>query len=70
MRKIDPSGMDANTVLDIDKLTDDWKVKFENREKRKYGATIEELAAYAIQEPDPQYMIRLYEDFRKEVIEK
>ncbi len=70
LRKIDPSGMDANTVLDIDKLSDDWKVKFENREKRKYGATIEELAAYAIQEPDPQYMIRLYEDFRKEVIEK
>jgi putative spermidine/putrescine transport system substrate-binding protein len=70
LRKIDPSGMDANTVLDIDKLTDDWKVKFENREKRKYGATIEELATYAIQEPDPQYMIRLYGDFRKEVIEK
>lgn len=69
LRKADPAGMDANTVLAIDKLPEEWKRKFENREVRKHGATIEELAPYAIQEPDPQYMIRLYEDFRKEVIE-
>lgn len=69
-RKSDPDGMDANTVLSIEKLPDEWKAKFENAPNRLYGPEMEDLRSHAIEEPAPEYMIRLYEDFRTEVIEK
>ena len=64
------NGMDSNTVLDINKLPQDWKDKFNNAPGRQYGIKLEELSEYAIAEPAPEYMIRLYEDFRTKVIEK
>jgi len=66
----DIKGTDANTVLDIDKLPVEWQKKFNSRPKRIYGPTREELAPYSIKEPAPEYMIRMFEDFRTEVIEK
>jgi len=69
-RKANADGMDANTVLEIDRLPEEWKQKFENAPGRQYGMEMEELENFAIQEPAPEYMIRLYEDFRTEVIEK
>jgi len=69
-RKANADGMDANTVLEIDRLPEEWKQKFENAPGRQYGLEMEELENFAIQEPAPEYMIRLYEDFRTEVIEK
>ncbi|MBK6264110.1 ABC transporter substrate-binding protein [Marivirga sp. S37H4] len=70
LKKSDPTGMDSNPVLSIDKLDPEWKSKFEASPKRIYGAQLSDLANKAIQEPAPEYMIRLYEDFRKKVIEK
>ncbi|GAA5220455.1 ABC transporter substrate-binding protein [Membranihabitans marinus] len=69
LQKADPKGMDANTVLDIDQLPDEWKTKFQNITRREYGISMNDMKEYAIQEPDPRYMIRLYEDFRKYIIE-
>lgn len=69
LKKADPKGMDANTVLDLDKLPDEWKTKFQSLTQRDYGISMEEMKDFAIQEPDPRYMIRLYEDFRKYIIE-
>lgn len=66
----DIKGTDANTVLDISKLPEAWQEKFNSRPKRKYGPTSEELATYSINEPAPEYMIRMFEDFRSEVLEK
>lgn len=63
-------GMDANTVLDLSKLSEAWQKKFKNAPKRKYGISMEKLKPHAMQEPAPEYMIRLYEDFRTKVIEK
>ena len=63
-------GMDSNTILEVDRLPEKWKQKFENAPHRIYGLEMEDLKEYAIAEPAPEYMIRLYEDFRKEVIEK
>lgn len=63
-------GMDANTVLELDRLPQEWKQKFANAPRRKYGLEMEDLKEYAIAEPAPEYMIRLYEDFRKKVIEE
>ncbi len=63
-------GMDSNTVLDVSRLSADWQEKFESVPKRKYGLEMEDLKDFAFEEPAPEYMLRLYEDFRTEVIEK
>jgi putative spermidine/putrescine transport system substrate-binding protein len=70
LKKADHDGMDSNTILDIGKLPEEWKSKFEAMPKRLYGPELKDLADDAMQEPDPQYMISLFEDFRTEVIEK
>ena len=64
------NGMDSNTILDVKKLPQQWQDKFKNAPGRQYGIKLEELSEYAIAEPAPEYMIRLYEDFRTKVIEK
>ncbi|MFQ3214332.1 MAG: putative spermidine/putrescine transport system substrate-binding protein [Marivirga sp.] len=69
-KKADPAGMNVNTVLDVKKLPQEWQDKFATIAKRKYGPTLKDLAPFAIQEPAPEYMIRLFEDFRTFVIEK
>ncbi|WP_300434907.1 ABC transporter substrate-binding protein [Christiangramia sp.] len=68
--KANADGMDANTVLEISRLPEKWKQKFENAQEREYGLKMKDLEAYAIAEPAPEYMIRLYEDFRTKVIEQ
>ncbi|GLR16922.1 ABC transporter substrate-binding protein [Portibacter lacus] len=70
LRKASPDGMDSNTILDPSKLPSEWQAKFEEMPKRKYGPEMADLEDKAIQEPDPKYMIRLFEDFRTQVIEK
>jgi putative spermidine/putrescine transport system substrate-binding protein len=69
-RKSNADGMDANTVLELSRLPEEWQQKFENAPEREYGLEMEELEEYAIAEPAPEYMIRLYEDFRTKVIEQ
>ncbi|MDI1324370.1 MAG: ABC transporter substrate-binding protein [Algoriphagus sp.] len=68
--KMDVNGMNSNTVLEIDRLPEEWREKFEQATQRQYGPTMKSLAPYSIQEPAPEYMLRLFEDFRKNVIEK
>ncbi|SDD71200.1 putative spermidine/putrescine transport system substrate-binding protein [Pricia antarctica] len=70
LKKADVNGMNSNTVLDIESLPSDWKEKFKTVAKRQYGPEMKQLEKNAIAEPAPEYMIRLYEDFRTQVIEK
>jgi putative spermidine/putrescine transport system substrate-binding protein len=70
LKKADVNGMNSNTVLDIESLPAEWKEKFKKVAKRQFGPEMKELEQNAIAEPAPEYMIRLYEDFRKQVIEK
>ncbi len=69
LEKADVNRMNANTVLSMEKLPAEWQQKFAAAPGRKYGPEVSALAPYAIQEPAPEYMIRIYEDFRTEVIE-
>ena len=64
------NGMDSNTILDLERLPQEWATKFKNAPQRQYGLEMDDLKDYAIEEPAPEYMIRLYEDFRTQVIEK
>ena len=69
LKKADVDGMNANTVLDLERLPTDWKERFDKAKKRRYGPEMDDLEQNAIAEPAPEYMIRLYEDFRTQVIE-
>lgn len=60
----------SRTVLAIDKLEKQWQDKFEALPKRKYGLDAAYIKANAIKELAPEYMLRVFEDFRKKVIEK
>lgn len=70
LKKADVNGMNANTILNIALLTKDFQEKFENAPKRMYGPSMDDLEKYTMAEPAPEYMIKIYEDFRKYVIEK
>jgi putative spermidine/putrescine transport system substrate-binding protein len=70
LKKAAPSGMNANTVLDISKLSDKYKKQFQEITARQYGPSLEELSENAIREPAPEYMLNIYEDFRTYVIEE
>lgn len=70
LKKADVNGMNSNTVLNLASLPAEWQEKFEAVAKRQYGPEMKQLEKNAIAEPAPEYMIRLYEDFRKQVIEK
>lgn len=69
LHKMNPEVWGDGTVLDMDQLDADWKAQFENIPQRKYAPNRSEISEKAIMEPAPEYMIRLFEDFRKYVIE-
>lgn len=66
--KMDPKVWGDGTILDMNKLSSEWKSKFENLPTRKYAPKRAEIQGKALQELAPEYMIRLAEDFRKNII--
>ncbi len=58
------------TVLDRDRLSPDWQAKWTGLAQRSHAPPREEISKRALQEPAPEYMIRLFEDFRKRIIEQ
>jgi len=68
--KMKPDVWGDATVLNIDKLEGDWKEKINNIPGRANAPKRSEIQQYALMEPSAEYMIRLFEDFRKQVIEK
>lgn len=70
LKKMDPTIWGDGTVLNIDLLPREWKQQFENIPGRKHAPKRKEIQRKALMEPDPEYMIRLFEDFRAQVIER
>ncbi|MDP5043531.1 MAG: ABC transporter substrate-binding protein [Leeuwenhoekiella sp.] len=70
LKKASPDGMNSNMVLEVDRLPKEWQEVHAKNGKRKYGPSMQDLEDHAIPEPAPEYMIKLYEDFRTAVIEK
>lgn len=60
----------SRTVLAYDKLEEKDRALFDSLPERKYGLSAEALRGKAIQELAPEYMLRVFDDFRKEVINK
>lgn len=70
IKKNDITLWGSRTVLAFDKLEKEWQDKFNALPKRKYGLDAEYIKSRAIKELAPEYMLRVFEDFRKNVIEK
>jgi putative spermidine/putrescine transport system substrate-binding protein len=65
-----PAVWGDGTILDTARLPAEWRVKFENVPQRRFAPKRADIQPKALREPASEYMIRIYEDFRKEVLEK
>ena len=70
LEKLDPRVWGDGTVLAAEKLPAEWRQKFENVPQRRFAPKRAEIAGKAIAEPDAQYMIRIFDDFRKNMVER
>ncbi len=70
LHKLDPSVWGDGTVLDVNRLPDSVRKKFQALPARRYSPKRQEIEEYALPELDAAYMIRLYEDFRRFVIDE
>ncbi len=69
-QKARPAVWGDGTVLALEKLPGAWQEKFRHIPQRTHVPPRSELQPKALPEPASQYMIRLNEDFRKQVIER
>ena len=67
-RKARPAVWGDGTVLNMQKLPKRWQRQFSEIPGRRYAPPADSLEQKAQQELAPEYMIRIYEDFRKHVI--
>ncbi|MFN4254375.1 MAG: ABC transporter substrate-binding protein [Saprospiraceae bacterium] len=70
LKKLNPQVWGDGTVLDLRKLKPAERAAFENLPERKNAARRADIQPFALPEPAPEYMIRLFEDFRKHIIEQ
>lgn len=68
-KKQDPAVWGDGAVLAIDKLPEEWREKFRALSARRYAPPRAEMQERALMELAPEYMIRLAEDFRNEIIQ-
>ncbi len=69
LKKFNPEVWGDGTVLAVSKLPQPWQQRFNNVPQRRYAPKRSDINDKAIMEPAPEYMIRLFEDFRKQIIE-
>lgn len=65
--KLRPEIWGDGTVLRIEKLPEPWPRRFAEMPTRRYAPDRADIGPRAIQELAPEYMIRLYADFRRYV---
>ena len=70
LEKAKPSVWGDGTVLASERLPEPWRERFASIEGRIRIAPRDELEKRALMEPAPEIMIRLHEDFRREIIER
>ena len=70
LRKSDPAVWGDGTVLNMSRLDAEQRAAFAQVPERRYAPAREALNAVALPELAPEYMIRLADDFRKEIIQR
>ena len=66
--KMKPDVWGDGTILDINKLPENWQQKFSDIPGRTNSPPREQIREKAFMEPAPEYMIRIFEDFRTYVV--
>ena len=69
-RKLRPTVWGDGTVLDRDALPAPWPSRFAEAAAREHAPSRASIQDRALAELAPEYMIRLYDDFRREIIER
>ena len=67
-RKLRPAVWGDGTVLDVGTLDSTWQARFDAAASREHVPPRETLRERALAELAPEYMIRLSDDFRSEII--
>lgn len=70
LKKMEPAVWGDGSILSMERLPQHWRQQFSAVPGRKYAPLRSEIQSRAIMEPAPAYMLRLFEDFRKEVVEQ
>ncbi|HEX4966312.1 MAG TPA: ABC transporter substrate-binding protein [Thermoanaerobaculia bacterium] len=68
--KMKPAVWGDGTVLDVTRLPAEWQAKFANVPERRFSPKRADIQSKALREPASEYMIRISDDFRKQVLEK
>ena len=69
LEKMKPAVWGDGTVLSMDLLPQEWVGRFSQIPGRKHAPNRADIQERALMEPAPEYMIRLFADFRARVIE-
>jgi len=69
LEKMQPAVWGDGSILSVDRLPAEWQDRFADVPGRTYAPDRKAIRARAVMEPAPEYMLRLFEDFRKEVID-
>ena len=67
-KKMQPAVWGDGTVLSLTTLPPDWQSRFATVPGRTHAPSRAEIQPKALMEPAPEYMIRLFEDFRTQVM--
>ncbi len=67
-QKMQPKVWGDGTILSMEKLPEEWQMKFADIPGRTYAPDRSEIQDRALMELAPEYMIRLAEDFRTELL--
>lgn len=70
LEKMNPDVWGDGTVLNMESISEDMKMQFMNLPSRKHAPKRSDIQDKAHLELAPEYMIKLAEDFRKEIINK
>jgi len=70
LEKLKPEVWGDGTILKLELLPAEWRTRFDGLPKRQYGPRREDIESRALMELAPEYMLRIYEDFRSEIIAK
>ncbi len=70
LKKQDPGVWGDGTVLSVNRLPAGWAGQFARSRAGSHAPDPDTLVKRALKEPAPEYMIRLYRDFRTFIIEK
>lgn len=68
LQKMNPQVWGDGTVLDLSRLPDEWADRFRNIPERRFAPKRADIQDQALMELAPEYMIRVYEDFRSQVL--